>query len=72
MLGACKHYPTAALQAQYGGKCPPKIHHHPMVPHSNLPFTGSDIKLFLIAAVILIVLGLVLRFTGRNDNSSAA
>lgn len=56
-MTTCKHYASAALQQQYGGQdC----------KHHGLPYTGSNITLFVIIAIILIVAGVVLHYAGRN------
>jgi hypothetical protein len=41
-------------------------------PSNNLPFTGSDVFLFVIVGGALVAAGLVLRRLGRRDDEAAA
>lgn len=71
MTTKCKHYPTAALQREYGGQnCTVIVKPKTVTPHNdgNLPFTGFDGGLILVVAVALVATGTALRRAARRVN----
>lgn len=65
----CKHYASAALQAQYGGQdCTIQAATTVSNDGGSLPFTGFDGGMFLVVAVVLVSAGVALRRAGRKIN----
>lgn len=54
---------TSALQQVYGNHLPPLCKH----VGGSLPYTGLDLALFVIAGVVLVTLGYVIRVTAARQ-----